>query len=114
MNIEDLYQKGFEQRCEGNYGDAKATLSRVLAVDPNHVNSRHQLALIVGFEGDFNGSLAALEALAKQFPQNLEVRYDFAMTMMMLGDYEGACSHLKFILSVNPNHEKAKQQAIYC
>jgi tetratricopeptide (TPR) repeat protein len=114
MDIEDLYQKGFQQRCEGNYPDAKATLSRVLAADPNHVNARHQLALIVGFEGDFDGSLAALETLARQFPQNLDVRYDFAMTQMMLGDYEGACAQLKFILSVDPNHEKAKQQAIYC
>lgn len=114
MDIEDLYQKGFQQRCDGNYPDAKATLSRVLAVDPNHVNARHQLALILGFEGDFDGSLAALEALSRQFPQNLDVRYDFAMTQMMLGDYEAACVQLKFILSVNPNHEKAKQQAIYC
>lgn len=114
MDIEDLYQRGFQQRCDGNYGDAKATLGRVLAIDPNHVNAKHQVALILGFEGDFDGSLAALEALVKQFPNNLEVRYDFAMTQMMLGMYEEACAHLKFILSVDPNHEKAKQQAIYC
>ncbi len=114
MDTEALYQRGFELRCEGNYPDAKSWLQRALAADPNHVNSKHQLALIQGFEGDFDGSLAALEALSKQNPQNLDVRYDLAMTQMMLGDYEAACANLKHILSINPNHDKAKQQAIYC
>ena len=114
MEIEGLYQRGFELRCEGNYPDAKECFKKVLAVDPSHVNTRHQMALIQGFEGDFDGSLAALESLSQQYPANLEVRYDFAMTQMMLGMYEEACGNLKFILSKDPSHAKALQQVIYC
>ena len=114
MDIEAIYQRGFQFRCDGNYSEARTCLEQVLAADPRHVNSRHQIALIQGFEGDFDGSLAALEALAREFPNNLEIRYDFAMTQMMLGMYEEACGHLKFILSVDPSHAKALQQVIYC
>jgi tetratricopeptide (TPR) repeat protein len=114
MEIEGLFQRGFELRCEGNYPEAKSCFLKVLGMDPSHVNSRHQMALIQGFEGDFDGSLSALEVLCTQYPANLEVRYDFAMTQMMLGLYEEACANLKFILSKDPNHSKALQQMTYC
>ncbi len=114
MEDEALYKQGFDLRSNGQYAEAREVLSRVLSKNPNHVGARHQIALIQGFEGDFDGSLAALEALSKQFPENLDVRYDLAMTQMMLGDYEPACANLKRILAVNPAHDKAAQQVIYC
>jgi tetratricopeptide (TPR) repeat protein len=114
MDIEALYQRGFELRCEGNYPGAKECFVKVLATEPSHVNTRHQMALIVGFEGDFDGSLSALEILCTQYPQNLDVRYDFAMTQMMLGMYEEACANLKFILAKDPTNAKALQQVTYC
>ncbi len=114
MDIEGLYQRGFELRCEGNYPEAKACFVKVLAAEPTHIDARHQMALIVGFEGDFDGSLSALESLCTNYPANLEVRYDFAMTQMMLGLYEEACANLKYILDKDPTHSKALQQVIYC
>lgn len=114
MDIEGLYQRGFELRCEGNYPEAKTCFVQVLGSDAGHVNARHQVALIQGFEGDFDASLSALELLCTQYPQNLEVRYDFAMTQMMLGMYEEACANLKFILAKDPSHAKALQQVTYC
>lgn len=68
----------------------------------------------MGFEGDFDGSMAALQALTTKAPRNLEVRYDLGMTQMMLGMYEEACANFKYILSVNPTHEKTLQQITYC
>jgi len=32
----------------------------------------------------------------------------------MLGMYEEACAQFRYILSVDPTHEKAAQQATYC
>jgi tetratricopeptide (TPR) repeat protein len=114
MDIEQAYQKGFELRCAGQYAEARTLLQEVLQKDPTHVDARHQIGLIQGFEGDFDGSLLTLQALTTQYPNNLNVRYDLAMTQMMLGLYEEACANLRYILSVNPNHEKALQQAAYC
>ena len=114
MDQDALYQQGFDLRANGQYAEAREVLSRLLSVNPNHVGACHQIALIQGFEGDFDGSLAALEALSNQFPNDLDVRYDLAMTQMMLGDYEPACANLKKILAVNPAHDKAAQQVIYC
>ena len=114
MEIEGLFQRGFELRCEGNYPEAKECFAKVLSVEPGHINARHQMALIQGFEGDFDGSLAALEGLSNQYPNNLDVKYDFAMTQMMLGMYEEACGNLKFILAKDPTHARALQQVIYC
>jgi len=114
MDIEQTYQLGFQLRCDGRYDEAQQAFQRVLAADPGHIDSRHQMALIAGFLGDFDGSLASLEALGRQAPSNLNVKYDLAMTQMMLGMYDEACALFREILAKNPNHEKAKQQIIYC
>lgn len=114
MDLEQTYQKGFDLRCEGRYAEAKPVFQSIVAKDPNHWRSLHQLALIDGFLGDFDGSMAALAKLAVRFPANLDIKYDLAMTQMMLGMYEEACANLKAILAVNPKHENALKQAQYC
>jgi len=114
MDIEQTYQSGFQLRCDGRYDEAKLAFQRVLAVDPGHIDARHQMALIAGFVGDFDGSLAALEGLCRQAPANLNVKYDLAMTQMMLGMYDEACANFREILAKNPKHEKALQQITFC
>ena len=112
--IEAIYQRGFQLRCEGKYAEAKSELQRVLASNPSHIEARHQMGLILGFEGDFDGSLEALTVLSRQFPSNQDVVYDLAMTQMMLGLFDEACANFKKILSIDPNHERASKQVIYC
>ncbi len=114
MDDDQIYQKGFEYRCNGQYAEAKAQFQQVLAKNPGHVNARLQMALIAGFEGDFDGSLALLESLSAQNPANDDVLYELAMTQFMLGMNDEACANLKKILARNPGHEKANQQATYC
>ena len=112
--IDEAYNRGFNFRCNGQYAEARSEFMKVLAVDPAHVDTRHQLGLIQGFEGDFDTSLSTLAALVSQNAANLEIRYDLAMTQMMLGMFEEACANLLHILNVNPMHEKALNQAAYC
>lgn len=114
MDIEVAYQRGFELRCEGRYAEAKMELQKVLSVEPTHCDALWQLGLIQGFEGDFESSHSTLSALIERFPENVQVRYDLAMTQMMLGMNEEACENFKEVLRLNPNHEKARQQVIYC
>ncbi len=114
MNIEALYNQAFQLRCNGQYAEAQSLLQRVLSMDPNHVNARHQMALIVGFIGDFDGSADQLARLSAQFPNNLQVRYDLAMTQMMLGMQDEACANFNAILRIDPTHEGALQQSAYC
>jgi len=112
--LEAIYQRGFQLRCEGRYGEAKLELNQVLAQDPGHIDARHQIALILGFEGDFDGSLLSLTNLSAQAPSNLEVLYDLAMTQIMLGMSDEACANFRKILAIDPGHKKAGQQVIYC
>ena len=114
MNIEALYNQAYQLRCNGQYGEAQSLLQRVLQLDPNHVNARHQMALILGFIGEFDESLVQLGKLSVQFPRNLEVKYDLAMTQMMLGMQDEACANFNAILAVDPTHERALQQSVYC
>lgn len=114
MDIESIYERGFQARCEGRYADAKADLQQVLKVNPNHVPAMHQLALVWGFDGDFDKSLQGLKYLNEKNPDNLDVKYDYAMTVMMLGEYEDGCRMLKEILAVDPTHKKALDQSAYC
>lgn len=113
-DIDLIYQRGFELRCEGRYGEAHVEFQKVLGAVPGHVDAQHQIGLIQGFLGDFDASLATLQNLSVLHPKNLGIRYDLAMTQMMLGMYEEACTQLRYILSVDPNHELAARQATYC
>ncbi len=114
MNAQELYEKGFELRCSGAYGEARTILQQVLAMEPNHADARWQIGLIEGFEGDFDGSIATLTRLVEEKPDHLNARYDLAMTMMMLGMDEEACAQFHEVLRQNPTHEKALQQIVYC
>jgi len=114
MNTEEIYQRGFALRCNGQYPEAKTEFQKVLAMDPNHVNAQLQLGLIQGFEGDFDASLASLTSLGAQHPNNLDVRYELAMTQLMLGMIDEGCANIRYILAIDPTHEKALQQRAYC
>jgi tetratricopeptide (TPR) repeat protein len=114
MNIEALYNQAYQCRCGGQYAEAQSLLQQVLGADPNHVNARHQMALILGFIGEFDDSLAQLEMLGTQFPRNLEVKYDLAMTQMMLGMQDEACANFTAILAIDPGHEDALRQSAFC
>jgi tetratricopeptide (TPR) repeat protein len=114
MGIDELFQQGFQARCNGQYGEARLYLQRVLQLDPAHVKAQHQMGLIQGFEGDFDGSLATLSDLSRRFPGNLDITYDLAMTQMMLGMNDEACDNLRKILAVDPTHEMALRQSAYC
>ena len=74
--LEAIYQRGYQLRCDGRYAEAKLELQQVLRQNPAHINSRHQLGLIQGFEGDFDGSLATLANLSNSSPRNVDVLYD--------------------------------------
>lgn len=114
MTVEELFNKGFQARCDGRYAEAKTYFNQALSMAPGHADSRWQLGLIHGFEGDFDGSLAALKAVVTAHPQHVNARYDMAMTMSMLGMIDEACAEFREVLRLDPTHEKAKQQLAYC
>lgn len=114
MNPEELYDRGFELRCEGRYREAKMYLEQAVNLDPSHSKAKWQLALIKGFEGDFDGSLDDLRALRTADPRNEDVINDLAMTYMMLGYMDEACAEFRALLQINPNHENALRQSAYC
>jgi tetratricopeptide (TPR) repeat protein len=113
-NIGEMYQRGFDLRCEGRYAEAKTLLNGVLREAPTHLGAKHQLALIQGFEGDFDGSVNALAALVAIAPNNLDFLYDLAMSQMMIGLNDEACGNFRRMLTLEPKNEKASKQIIYC
>lgn len=114
MSAESLYEQGFGLRCNGQYHEARELFERALTVEPGHVPSRWQLALIQGFEGDFDGSLESLRALHAEHPENQDVLNDLGMTYMMLGYSEEACAAFRQLVALNPDHENAARQLAYC
>jgi tetratricopeptide (TPR) repeat protein len=112
--LEAIYQRGYQLRCEGRYAEAKFELERVLSKNPSHINSRHQLGLIQGFQGDFDGSLLTLANLCSVAPRNLDVLYDLAMTQMMLGMNDEACANFRKIVSIDPANDRASKQLAFC
>lgn len=114
MSVQEAYDRGFELRCEGKYGEAKLAFQQVISMDPGHLKSLWQLALIQGFEGDFDGSLDALKKLSVENPGDVDVLNDLGMTYMMLGYQDEACDAFRQILAINPDHENALRQSKYC
>ena len=114
MTAQELYDKGFELRCGGSYGEARDVLQRVLEQEADHADAKWQLGLIKGFEGDFESSVALLTQVVAGHPGHVSARYDLAMSLMMLGSEKEACGHFREVLRLNPEHEKAKQQIMFC
>lgn len=114
MSDQDLYEKGFQLRCDGRYGEARVALTQLLQSNPQHADALWQIGLIEGFEGDFDGSLATLQKVVDTNPRHTNARYDLAMTMMMLGMLDEACAEFKKVLAQDPTHEKTLQQVVYC
>ena len=114
MGIDELFQQGFQARCNGQYGEARLYLQKVLQLDPAHMKALHQLGLIQGFEGDFDASLETLMSLSQKYPANTDILYDLAMTQMMLGMSDEACDNIRKILKLDPTHENATRQSKFC
>lgn len=114
MNVEEIYQRGFQYRCEGRYAEARAEFQKVLSVDAAHMKSRHQLGLIQGFEGDFDGQVATLRGLAAQYPNSADVLFDLGMALAMIGDFDAACASFRRVLDIDPTHSRAVEQLAYC
>lgn len=114
MDAQELYEKGFQLRCEGAYGEAKTVFGQVLELDIDHADTLWQLGLIKGFEGDFDGSIGALKAVVEASPSHVGARFDYAMSLMMIGQEEQACEQFREVLRQDPTHEKAKQQTVFC
>ena len=102
MTVQELYDKGFELRCSGSYGEAQAVLQQVLEQDAENADAKWQLGLIKGFEGDFDSSVVLLKQVVAGHPGHVSARYDLAMSLMMLGSEEEACGHFREVLRQNP------------
>ena len=85
MTAQELYEKGFELRCSGSYGEARDILHQVLEQDEGNADAKWQLGLINGFEGDFESSVVLLKEVVDAHPNHVSARYDLAMSLMMLG-----------------------------
>ena len=114
MDEQELYEQGFQLRCEGACGEAKNIFGQVLESNPDHADTLWQLGLIKGFEGDFDGSIEALKAVVEANPNHVGARFDYAMSLMMIGHEAQACEQFREVLRQDPSHEKAKQQTVFC
>ena len=112
-DIEAAYQRGFQLRCDGRYGEARAEFQRVLATNPRHLEARWQMGLIQGFEGDFDGSIATLQGAVNDYPNAVAVRYDLAMSQQMLGYEDEAVANFLEVRRLDPSHENAQKQLAY-
>lgn len=114
MSVQEAYERGYQLRCEGRYAEARSALQEVLATEPNHPDATWQIGLVQGFEGDFEGSIETLRNLVKAHPNHVNGRFDLAMTLMMMGYSEEACVEFHEVLRLEPTHQKAQQQLVYC
>lgn len=110
MTADQLYEKGFEARCNGDYPTASEWLNRALQIDPDHSNAMWQLAIIKGFEGDFDGSIAALKDVVAKSPTHEKAWYDLGMSCTMLMEIPDAVNAFQRVLQLNPGNEDAMRQ----
>lgn len=116
MNVQTLYDQGFQLRCEGAYREAREVLERVLASTPTHADAMWQLGLIQGFEGDFDGSIATLQKVVQSAPNHHQARYDLAMTYLMLAMNDEAFAEFSRLLTMSISNElrdKVNEQLKY-
>jgi GT2 family glycosyltransferase/Tfp pilus assembly protein PilF len=89
------------------YGDAEASLRRLLRVVPEYGAAHYHLGLVAGRRGDLTQAVSYLKKAVNLDPGNYDARRMLSEYLIELGRYEEGVKILDSILQENPDHVPA-------
>ncbi|MEW6368036.1 MAG: tetratricopeptide repeat protein [Acidobacteriota bacterium] len=109
-----LMEKANQAAGAGRAEEAIAGYRRVLAVAPDHIEARRQLAIGLAQMGRAQEALDELDRLLTLDPDNLSVRDNRATTLARLGRIDEAIEEFGKVLLRQPDNAAAYKRRAYC
>ena len=74
----ELFDQAYDLLCEGNPDEAIALYKQVLAIDPEHIDALHELAMAYADKEMLDEAIEAIERMAKLTPDGPMVYTDLS------------------------------------
>ena len=92
---------------------ARLCFEKAAIIDPRHINSRINLALVCERNGEINQARAKVEECLKIDPKDEQARYLSAFLNVRSNHLEEAERQLRDLITSNPTHEYVRYAARY-
>lgn len=99
------FAKAYER--EGELSKAEETLQLMLKSDPNDIDAKHRLGVILVRRAKINEGLELLEEAAASRPRDVAIRNDLGFAYMTCGRLEEAESEFRAALDISPKHTQS-------
>jgi tetratricopeptide (TPR) repeat protein len=103
--IDRLFAAGVQQMSEGNWDEAVATFSRIIARKPDFAEGWNKRATVYYLKGEYEKSLADCHEVMKRNPYHYGALSGYGMIYGQLGEPQRALESYEQALGVNPNLE---------
>jgi tetratricopeptide (TPR) repeat protein len=104
---DEAFRSGEAAFREGNTRAAETSYREALAIDPHHLGSLLQLALVVSWHDRLEESIVIYERALAVDPGNLRGRLGLARVESWTGDFDRAVSLYEGVLEEHPGHREA-------
>jgi tetratricopeptide (TPR) repeat protein len=89
------------------YDLAIADLDKAVALQPGHIDTRYNRAVILERKGEFDQALIDLAKVIEARPNDVNGLYERGYVYLKKGDYDRAIGDFDRVLRINPQFEKA-------
>lgn len=89
----------------GDRNKAEMAYRSILAVSPNHLDTAHNLAILLGDQQRHGEALALWQSVLVSLPNSVDARIEAALTRIRMGDAPGAKSDLLQAVALTPTDD---------
>ena len=85
------------------YSDARGSLEKALALNPENARALYYLALVERREGHFDAEIADLQGVVQQYPQSRDARRELGISYYQQHSYEEAIQQFAALQAIDPD-----------
>lgn len=108
-SVEEAYARGREAQAAGQWRRAADEFRRVLARDPRHLEATNALAVAYAEGGQVDDSLSLFRRAIELAPDAAHVHNNYGYALYRLGRLEEAEGALRRAQTLDPGHERTRQ-----
>lgn len=103
--LSDCFAQAVRAQQSGDRALAEANYRLILAAAPNHLDTAHNLAILLGDQQRHNEALALWQSVLKALPDCTDARIEAALARIRMGDATGATTDLRQAVAQAPTDD---------
>lgn len=109
-----LAYRGTVRRLQGRYAEASELYRRALTLDPEQLQARLGVALVLYVRGNAAAAIQRLDELAERYPDSVPLRVTLGDVHSELGRYRAALECYEHVLDGHPEHLGCRLGLAHC